>query len=61
MMSFSSRISFLDDLSIGDRGISFSNYHCVWVCIEFKSFSVCSMKLGALTLVSYKVIIVISP
>jgi hypothetical protein len=55
MVSFSSRISLLisrlDDLSIGDRGILKSQTTTVLGSIcGFKSFSVCLMKLGALTL-----------
>jgi hypothetical protein len=65
MVSFSSRISLfifcLDDLSLGDRGLLKSPTNTVLESIcAFKSFSVCLMKLGALTLGAYRLIIVIS-
>jgi hypothetical protein len=65
MVSFSSRISFLIfclyHLSIGDRGVLKSPTTTVLESIcAFKSFSVCLMKLGALTLGAYRLIIVIS-
>jgi hypothetical protein len=51
----------LDDLSIGDRGVLKSPATAVLESIcAFKSFSVCLKKLGALTLGSYGLIIVIS-
>jgi hypothetical protein len=51
----------LDDLSIGDRGVLKSPTATVLESIcAFKSFRVCLMKLGALTLVAYRLIIVIS-
>jgi hypothetical protein len=50
----------LDDLSIDDSSVNISHYHCVVVNIRFKSFSVCLMKLGALALGAYRLIIVIS-
>jgi hypothetical protein len=65
MVSFTSRISLLifclDDLSIGDRGVLNSPTTPVLesTC-DFKSFSVCLIKLGALRLFAYKLIIVIS-
>jgi hypothetical protein len=63
--TFSSRISLLifcvDDLSIGDRGVLKSPTTTILESIyAFKSFSVCLMKLGALTLGAYRLIIVIS-
>jgi hypothetical protein len=52
---------YLDDLYISDRGVLKSPATTVLVSIcAFKSFSVCLMKLGALTLGAYKLIIVIS-
>jgi hypothetical protein len=65
MVSFSSRISslifFLNDLSIGDREVLKSPTTTVLESIRaFKSFSVCLMKLGALTLDGYGLIIIIS-
>jgi hypothetical protein len=65
MVSFSSRIFLLifclDDLSISDRAILRSPTLTVlaFVCV-FKSFSVCLMKLGTLTLGAHRLIIVIS-
>jgi hypothetical protein len=51
----------LDDQPIGDRGILKSPITTVLESIcNFKSFSVCLMKLGALTLGAYRLIIVIS-
>jgi hypothetical protein len=65
MVSFSSRISLLifclDDLSIGNRGVLKSPITTGLESIcTFKSFSVCLMKLGALTLGAYRLIIIIS-
>jgi hypothetical protein len=66
MVSFSSRISLLifclDDLYIGDRGVLKSPTTTVLqsICAFLKSFSVYLMKLGALTLSAYILIIVIS-
>jgi hypothetical protein len=65
MVSFSSRISLLifclGDLSIGDREILKSPTTTVFETIcAFKSFRVCLMKLGALTLGAYRLIIIIS-
>jgi hypothetical protein len=62
---FSSRISLLifcfDDLSIGDGGVLKSPTTTVLESIyAFRSFRVCFMKLGALTLGAYRLIIVIS-
>jgi hypothetical protein len=51
----------LDDLSIGDRGILKSPTTTVLESIYFfRSFIGCLMKLGALTLGAYRLIIVIS-
>jgi hypothetical protein len=51
----------LDDLSIGDRGLLKSPTTTVLESIcAFKSFSVYLMKLDALTLGAYRLIIVIS-
>jgi hypothetical protein len=51
----------LDDLSIGDRGVLQSPISIVLEFIYvFRSFKVCLMKLGALTLGAYRLIIVIS-
>jgi hypothetical protein len=51
----------LDDLSIGDRGVLRSPTITVLEFIYvFRSFRVCLMKLGALTLVAYRLIIIIS-
>jgi hypothetical protein len=51
----------LDDLSIGDRGVLKSPTTTVLESIyAFKSFRVYLMKLGALILGAYKLIIVIS-
>jgi hypothetical protein len=51
----------LDDLSIGGRGVLKSPTTTVLESIRaFKSFSICLMKLGALTLGTYRLIIVIS-
>jgi hypothetical protein len=63
-VSFSSRISLLifclDDLSIGDRGVLKSSTTTVLESIyAFKSFSVCLMKLGALTLGAYRLLILL--
>jgi hypothetical protein len=65
MLSFISRISLLifhlDDLSIGGRGIlKFPTTPALESICTFKSFSVCLMKLGALILGAYRLIIVIS-
>jgi hypothetical protein len=65
MVCFSSRISLLifclDDLSIGDRGVLKSLTTTVLESIYvFRSFRVCLMKLGALTLGACRLIIVIS-
>jgi hypothetical protein len=51
----------LDDLSIGDIGVVKSPTITVleFICV-FRSFIVCLMKLGALMLGAYKLIIVIS-
>jgi hypothetical protein len=61
MVSFSSRISLLifclDDLSIYDRETPTTVLESI---CAFKSFKVCLMKLGALTLGAYRLIIVIS-
>jgi hypothetical protein len=64
MVSFSSRISLFffcwDNLSIDDRGILKSPTTTVLESIcAFKSISVCLMKLGALTLGAFMLIIVI--
>jgi hypothetical protein len=60
MVSFSSRISWLIFLS-GDMGVLKSPTTTVLESIYgFKSFSVCVMKLGALILGVYRLIIVIS-
>jgi hypothetical protein len=48
----------LDDLSIGDRGVL--KYPTPTVYTFFRSFRLCLMKLGTLTLSAYKLIIVIS-
>jgi hypothetical protein len=51
----------LGDLSIGDRGVLKSPTTTVLESIyAFMSFRVCLMKLGALTLGAYRLIIVIS-
>jgi hypothetical protein len=51
----------LNDLSIGDRGVSKSPTTTVLESIcAFKSFSICLIKLGELTLGAYRLIIVIS-
>jgi hypothetical protein len=51
----------LDDLFIGDRGVLKSPTTTVFEFIyAFRSFRVCLMKLGALTLGTYRLIIVIS-
>jgi hypothetical protein len=65
MVSFSSRIYFLvfclDNLSVSDRGVFKSLTTTVLESIcAFKSFNVCLMKLGALTLTASRLIIVIS-
>jgi hypothetical protein len=65
MASFSSRISLLsfclDDLSIGDQGVlKFPTITVLESICVFKSISVCLMKLGALTLGTYRLIIIIS-
>jgi hypothetical protein len=65
MVSFSSRIPWLifclDDLSIGDRGVLKSPTTTVLGSLYgCKSFSICLMKLSALTLSPYRLIIVIS-
>jgi hypothetical protein len=64
-VSFSSRISLfsfcLDDLSIGDGGILKSPTNTVLESIyAFRTIRVCLIKLGALMLGAYKLIIVIS-
>jgi hypothetical protein len=63
MMSFNSRISLLifclDDLSIGNRKVL--NYLTTTVLgsiCGMKSFSVCLMKLGVLTLDAYRLMII---
>jgi hypothetical protein len=51
----------LDDVSIGDRGVLKSPTTIMLESyVLFKSFRVCLMKLGALTLCAYRLIIVIS-
>jgi hypothetical protein len=51
----------LDDLSIGDKGVLKSPTTTVLELIYvFRSFRVCLMKLGALTLGAYRLVIVIS-
>jgi hypothetical protein len=51
----------LDDLSIGDRGVLKSPTTTVLESIfAFRSIRVCLMKLGALTLGAYRLIIVVS-
>jgi hypothetical protein len=51
----------LDYLSIGDKGVLKSPTTTVLECIyAFKSIKVCFMKLGALRLGTYRLIIVIS-
>jgi hypothetical protein len=65
MVSFSFRISLLmfclDDLSSGGRGVLKSPTTTVLESIcAFNSFCVCLMKLGALTLGVYRLIIIIS-
>jgi hypothetical protein len=65
MVSFSSGFLWLffclDDVSIGDTMVLISSTTTVLECIcAFKSFSVCLMKLGALTLGAHRLIIVIS-
>jgi hypothetical protein len=62
---FSSGISLLnfclDDLSIGDRGVLRSPTTTVLESIyAIRSFRVCLMKLGTLTLCAYRLVIVIS-
>jgi hypothetical protein len=64
MVYFRSRISLsifcLDDLSIDDNGVLKSPVTTMLELIcAFRSFRVCLMKLGALTLGAYKLIIVI--
>jgi hypothetical protein len=65
MVWFRSKISLLifcfDDLSIGDRGLLKSPTTTVLkFTYVFRSFRVCLMKLGALLLGAYRLIIVIS-
>jgi hypothetical protein len=65
MVLFGSKISLLifcvDNLSIGDRGVLKSPTTTVLESIyAFRSFRVYLMILGALTLVAYRLIIVIS-
>jgi hypothetical protein len=65
MVSFSCRICLLffclDDLSIVDRRIlKFPTTTVLESICAFKSFNVCLMKLGALIMGKYRVIIVIS-
>jgi hypothetical protein len=64
MESISSRISLLifclDELSIGDKVLNSLTTTVLESICAFKSFNVCLMKLGALTLGAYKLIIVIS-
>jgi hypothetical protein len=65
MVSFSSRISLLifclDDLSIVGRRVLKSSTTTVLESIcAFRSFGVCLMKVGVLTLGAYRLIIVIS-
>jgi hypothetical protein len=51
----------LDDLSVGSRGVLSSPTTIVLECTcAFKFFTVCLIKLGALTLGAYKLVIVIS-
>jgi hypothetical protein len=64
MVSVSSRISLLifclDDASIGDRGVlKFPTTTILESTCGFRSFSVCLMKLAALNLGVYRLIIVI--
>jgi hypothetical protein len=61
VLGFLCRFFCLDDLSIGDRVVLMSPSTTVLdsVC-AFKSFSVWLIKLGALTLGTYRLIIVIS-
>jgi hypothetical protein len=63
MVYFRSRISllifYLDDLSIDDNGVLKSPTTTVLELIyAFRSFRVCLMKLGALTLGAYRLIII---
>jgi hypothetical protein len=65
MVTFSSRISLLiffqDDLPVGDQRVLKSPTTTVLGSISvFKSFCVCLIKLGALMLGSYKLMLVIS-
>jgi hypothetical protein len=65
MMWFCSRISLLifclDDLYIGDRGVlRYPTITVMEFIYVFRSFTVCLMKLGVLTLGAYRLIIVIS-
>jgi hypothetical protein len=62
MVTFSSLLIFcLDDLSIGNRGVLKSPTITMLKCIcAFMFFSICLMKLGALTLGAYRLIIVFS-
>jgi hypothetical protein len=65
MVFFSSRISLLifclDDLSVGDRVVLTSSTTTVLESIcALKTFRLCLMKLGALTLCAYRLMIVIS-
>jgi hypothetical protein len=54
-------IFLLDDLSIGGREVLKSpTTTALESTCDFKSFKVCLMKLGALTLGAYRLIIVIS-
>jgi hypothetical protein len=51
----------LDDLSIGDKGVLKSPSTTVLTSVYvFRSFRVCLMKLGALMLGAYRLLIVIS-
>jgi hypothetical protein len=65
MVSFSTKISLLvfclDDLSTGGKWVlKYPTTTVLKSICAFKSFSVCLMKLGALTFGAYRLIIVIS-
>jgi hypothetical protein len=61
VLGFHFLIFCLDDLSIGDRGVLKSPTTTVLGSIcDFKSFKECLMKLGALKMGAYRLIIVIS-
>jgi hypothetical protein len=49
----------LDDLSVGDRVLKSPTTTVLEFICAFKSFSVCLMKLGALTLGAYRLVLVI--